>query len=373
MTEIVDEALRRSIDETLAERLAEQEAYVAYGKTDFVVASAGLLYIRDQYHRQYLDFTSGGGLLPLGHSPEEVGVRVAEQNAHHGGIGFPGEYVLRWPVEYAKRLVQSLPNASSTPLKVYFTPDEDSAFSLAMTIAQRVTNRVFLQGTIGGDRDVNWEDQAALVLHFVSKAGKPLDPDTLAVAVSQAHQGGALIIADESRTGFGRTGMLWGQERWQVVADITVVGGAGGGGYPFGAVVAPASYFDVVADEVSRRPQAGHPAICAAGYATIEAITGPLLEHVTDAGHVLDDGLAELQAQFPELIEDHSGVGLMHYLRFRKTADATQFVAACREKGLLVHPERSRTVELTPPLIASELEVRRGVDLMGSACLDWIS
>ncbi len=94
------------------------------------------------------------------------------------------------------------------------------------------------------------------------------------------------MIIDETRTGYGLTGVLWAQQLYGIEADITVLGGAGGGCFPFGAVVAPSLYFD------GCRPasrQAGNPVICAAGKATLDQLTPTLLEHVTDVGIVLGD------------------------------------------------------------------------------------
>ncbi len=50
---------------------------------------------------------------------------------------------------------------------------------------------------------------------------------------------GALYVADEVQTGLGRTGMLWGVERFDVVPDVLVCGkGLSGGLYPMAATLA---------------------------------------------------------------------------------------------------------------------------------------
>ena len=55
---------------------------------------------------------------------------------------------------------------------------------------------------------------------------------------------GVMSIVDESRTGYGRTGWLWVHQQCGIDPTITILGGAGGGGMPFGAVVAPRRVFD---------------------------------------------------------------------------------------------------------------------------------
>jgi 4-aminobutyrate aminotransferase-like enzyme len=259
-------------------------------------------------------------------------------------------------------------------MRVFYTTDEQTALSLANSLAQFITDRVRLVSDLLDAEVRNWSEYAGLILRMAGPVdGRLVDPTRLLQQVADARANGALIIADETLTGFGRTGMAWGHHRWDFTPDITVIGGAGGGGFPFGAVVAPAEYFtEELRSNWHPLRQAGNPAICAAGAATLKAIDAPLLTHVQDAYGGFNAGLQELQEQFPQLITGHSGVGLLHFLQFDNPAEAQQFVHACWERGLLLTPTRSKTIVLTPPLIASELELRRGVDLMASACLEWM-
>lgn len=355
---IQDDKLRAAIDETIAPRKDDAEEFLAYAEVDFAVESAELLYVRDQYHTQLLDFSCASGLLPLGHGHKPTMATLIEQLNHYGPMGRPGQYLERWPTEYAKELCYSLDGSPlKRPKRVFYTPDDYSARNFAWTAAQQVTGKT------------------PLVLNLANPNNGILsDLTEVAMDVADARANGTPIIADETLTGFGRTGMTWGQERWDFTPDITIVGGAGGGGFPFGAVVAPVEYFtEEMRSHVLQPPrQAGNPAICAAGYATLKAIDAPLLTHVQDAYGEFNAGLRELQEQFPGIIMDHSGVGLLHFLKFAAVADAEMFVLSCRERGLLLTPTRTTTITLTPPLIASELELRRGIDLMASACLEWM-
>ena len=67
----------------------------------------------------------------------------------------------------------------------------------------------------------------------MSPGGNLLDAREAAAQAEEVRSWGGLVVIDETRTGFGRTGTLWAQEQWQVAADITVLGGAGGGGSLF--------------------------------------------------------------------------------------------------------------------------------------------
>jgi len=354
---ITDAKLRQAIDETLASRKDDAEEFLAYAITDFAVERTDLLYVRDQYHSQLLDFSTTGGLLPLGHQHGPTKVAIAEQMNHYGPVGAPGQYLQRWQVEYAKALSYSLDcSPLKCPTRVFYTPDESTALRMARSVADHVSGKT------------------PLVLDLVvPSVGLVEDKTRVAQQVADARSKGHPIIVNESITGFGRTGAPWGQHTWDIVPDITVIGGAGGGGFPFGAVVAPVEYFTEDLFEFwGPRRQAGNPAIMAAGYATLKAIDAPLLEHVKESSGGFAAGLRELQEQFPNLIYGIDGVGLLGFMKFHNDGDAMQFVHACWDRGLMLTPTMTDVITLTPPLIASELELRRGIDLMASACLEWM-
>jgi 4-aminobutyrate aminotransferase/(S)-3-amino-2-methylpropionate transaminase len=69
-------------------------------------------------------------------------------------------------------------------------------------------------------------------------AGNVIPPDDWLPAVkSLARELGAMLIADEMITGFGRTGRMWGVEHSGIEADIVTVGKGMGAGFPVSAVL----------------------------------------------------------------------------------------------------------------------------------------
>ena len=83
-------------------------------------------------------------------------------------------------------------------------------------------------------------DVAAVILEPVPATyGFPVPPDDYLRGVrSVCDEHGTLLIADEVQTGLGRTGYLWGVERFGVEPDILVTGkGLSGGIYPIAAAV----------------------------------------------------------------------------------------------------------------------------------------
>ena len=71
-------------------------------------------------------------------------------------------------------------------------------------------------------------------------AGNVIPPkDFLPAVRSMADELGALLIADEMITGFGRTGRCWGTDHSGVEPDIMTIGKAFGGGFPLSGCSPP--------------------------------------------------------------------------------------------------------------------------------------
>jgi acetylornithine/succinyldiaminopimelate/putrescine aminotransferase len=84
------------------------------------------------------------------------------------------------------------------------------------------------------------DDVAAVVLETIpATSGFPLPAAGYLPGVKAlCERHGALYVADEVQTGLGRTGALWGVERFDVEPDVLVTGkGLSGGMYPIAAAV----------------------------------------------------------------------------------------------------------------------------------------
>jgi putrescine aminotransferase len=126
---------------------------------------------------------------------------------------------------------------------------------------------------------------------------------------------GALMIADEIQTGLGRTGRLFAVEREEVVPDLMTLGKAlGGGVMPIAAVIGRPHTWK----EFQRNPLiltstfGGNPLACAAAIKAVSIITRDRLwERAEVAGARLRQGLGAVAEQFPRVIADVRGVGLL--------------------------------------------------------------
>jgi 4-aminobutyrate aminotransferase-like enzyme len=197
----------------------------------------------------------------------------------------------------------------------------------------------------------------------------------LAEAYAVARAAGAVCIADEVQTGFGRTGThLWGFQAVgsatatapAAVPDVVTLGKPIGNGFPMGAVITTreiAEAFGATGMEYFNT-FGGNPVACAAGLAVLEVMRDEgLQENARVVGERLQAGLRQLQEKYP-LIGDVRGRGLFigaELVRDRLTLEPAAAEAACianrlRERGVLISTDgpQHNVLKIRPPLCFTE-------------------
>jgi len=182
-------------------------------------------------------------------------------------------------------------------------------------------------------------------------------------AVAATHAAGALYIADEVQSGFGRTGdAMWGFQRHGVTPDLVTMGKPMGNGFPVaGVAMCP----EVVA-EFGRTARyfntfGGNAVAVAAAAAVLEVIQSEgLVENAREIGNYLRDGMRALQPRFPAL-GDVRGAGLFIGVEIvsdpvAKTPDAatcTAIVNGLRDERVLISgcAKAANVLKIRPPLI----------------------
>lgn len=124
-------------------------------------------------------------------------------------------------------------------------------------------------------------------------------------------QYGVLLISDEVQTGFGRTGRMFAMEHWNITADIVTMAKGLGSGIP----VAAFATTDSIAASLNR-PSAstfgGNMVSSATALAVLDFIEAhQLVRRSAELGEALREGLEKLAIQYPNIITDVRGAGLM--------------------------------------------------------------
>jgi acetylornithine/N-succinyldiaminopimelate aminotransferase len=99
----------------------------------------------------------------------------------------------------------------------------------------------------------------------------------------------------------------------------------------------------------------------AVGNAVLDVVLGDgFLDEVSHKSLLMKQALAAVADEFPDVIDDIRGTGLM--LGLKCVAPNTKVAAALRDQHLLSVPAGDNVVRLLPPLIVSEDEIRDGVE-----------
>jgi adenosylmethionine-8-amino-7-oxononanoate aminotransferase len=189
---------------------------------------------------------------------------------------------------------------------------------------------------------------------------------------------GVLLIADEVVCGFGRTGRWFGVDHFAVVPDIMVVAKGLTSGYaPMAAAVARREIAEKLPVFLNVHTYGGHPVSAAAALANIGIIEREhLVENAATVGSYMI-GLLERRQKRHSIVGDVRGLGLFMAVELvrdaiRKEAFPpesgvdTEVAAVAREMGLFVRPFGG-TVFLAPPLIFTNAQAERAVDVLDAA------
>ena len=198
------------------------------------------------------------------------------------------------------------------------------------------------------------------------------DPGFLEGLRAAADEFGLLLGVDEIQTGMGRTGRLFAHEWSGVRPDVMSLAKGLGGGFPIGAVVATEVVAGPIKPGTHGTTFGGNPLACAAGNAVLDIVLGDgFLEQVRARAARLRAGLADLAAEFPMVIEDIRGQGLLIGLKLGLPNTALQ--AACLREGLMTVGAGDNVLRMAPPLVITEEDCDTALALLRQAITSLIA
>jgi len=167
---------------------------------------------------------------------------------------------------------------------------------------------------------------------------------------------GLLLIFDEVQSGTGRTGKLYAHEWAGITPDLMPVAKGIGGGFPLGALLATEEAARGLTAGTHGSTFGGNPLAMAVGCAVIETVLEPgFLDAVQQKALRLKQALAAVQDQFPDLVEEVRGQGLLVGVKL-KVAPA-ELVKAAIAENLLLAGAAQNVVRLLPPLNVTDEEI----------------
>jgi len=198
---------------------------------------------------------------------------------------------------------------------------------------------------------------------------QPLPAGYLAAAREACDRTGALLIADETVTGLGRTGEMFAVDRDGVVPDVLVLGGAlGGGVLPIGGYLTTrrinTRLYGRRTPVLHGTTTGGSPTACVAALAALQVIEDQRL--VAAARH----GQAEIRSAFAAAGVTGFALGLLASVP-APAARVLELQRAARDAGVLVSALTARNgqgwLRILPPLLTSAQELSTGLAAFAAA------
>ena len=171
-----------------------------------------------------------------------------------------------------------------------------------------------------------------------------------------------LLIFDEIQSGLGRTGSMWASNHWDTVPDIMCVAKGIAGGVPMGVTLVRPDILSVMKKGEHSSTFGGNPLSCAAGTATIQALTQDgLIENAKNMGQKFRQGLEELKSKH-KIIREVRGKGLMIGVELK--FEVKDILMEGIKNGLLLLYSGRNILRFLPPLVISETDIAKTLKIL---------
>jgi predicted acetylornithine/succinylornithine family transaminase len=368
----------------------QQVIFQNYRRLPIIADYAQGCYIYDMDGRKYLDFLSGIAVNALGHSHPRVVQAVAEQ---------AGRYMHLSNFFYQEpqiRLAELICAASGYD-RVFYSNSGAESFEGAIKIARRwgssrgKNQMIAFKGGFHGrtygslslmDKPIYKQDMGpflenmqvipfndiqalrqavneytcAVALEYLQGEGgiTLADPDFVNALEELREQYSFLIIADEVQAGVGRTGKFFCFEHYMVKPDIIVMAKGVGGGLPLGAILTTNEHAALIEKGMHGTTYGGNALACAAGIIVMEELHNGIQKNAHETGCYLRQRLIEIQQEFPTMISEIRGCGMMQGVLL--TFDAQILVQALLRHSVIANATAEKVLRILPPLIAGRSE-----------------
>jgi acetylornithine/N-succinyldiaminopimelate aminotransferase len=386
------EELREDADRYLMQTYTRQPISIVRGRGSRVFDLEG---------REYVDFVAGVAVNVLGHGHPDLIAAIQKQSQHL--LHASNLYYTEPQVKLAEALVEH-----SFAKKVFFCNSGAEANEAAIKLARRYAHgkygaarfeiitmlqsfhgRTMATLTATGQEkvqkgfepllpgftyvpfnDLNAVEQAitpataAIMLELVQGEGGVQVADQAYVKSLRAlcRDRDILLILDEVQTGMGRTGTLFAYEHYGIQPDIMTLAKGLGGGLPIGACLATDEVAAAFTPGTHASTFGGNPLACSAALAVMRVLLeGRVLAQSRTVGQYLAKNLLELKDRHPN-VKDARGLGLLQGLEL--TIDGKPVVTDCLHRGLLINCTMDRVLRFVPPLIITQREIDRLVDVL---------
>lgn len=362
---------------------------------EFVRGENATLYCKDG--KSYIDFTSGIGVVSVGHGNPQLANTIAEQakniihisnlyqitpqaklaqklielsgidarcffansgaEANEGAIKIARKYgeengdtkrykIITLVNSFHGRTITALKATGQEKMHNYFGPYPDG-FAYADSIA-RIKEMV----------DAN---TVAVMLELVQGEGgvAPLDKAEVQDLAKFLKTKDVLLIVDEIQTGVFRTGELLASSLYEITPDVITLAKGLAGGVPIGVIIT--THKDIFAAGDHGSTFGGNFLSTAAGNRVLE-----ILDEMKSSGK-LDETILyfkgkceQIASKYPDLFIGETGLGLMRAFIAKNDEIQKKLIDLAHDNGLLILRSGRGRIRMLPPLTISKAEIDEG-------------
>jgi len=294
------------------------------------------------------------GIAPAGLSQVHLNNSGAE--SVEAGIKFARKFTGRKGMVAMKG---SYHGKSMGALSLTFSPKYRESFQ---PLVEKVTFSPY--GDIDALQTTVDKDTAFVILEPIQgESGIHVPPDGFLQDVRKVcDENGSLLVFDEIQSGLGRTGRMWASEHWETTPDIMCLAKGIAGGVPMGATLVRPDILSVIKKGEHSSTFGGNPLACAAGTATLQALTQDgLVENAENMGEKFLRGLNDLKSKH-KIIREVRGKGLMIGVELK--FEVKDILMEGIKKGLLLLYSGRNILRLLPPLVISDEDVTKSLQIL---------
>ena len=375
----------------------------------------------DESGRSYLDFFAGAGALNYGHNNPTF-KRSLVDYVERDGITHGLDMATVAKGRFMERFQETILAPRRLPYKLQFPgPTGTNAVEAALKLVRKVTGRTnvvhfansFHGMTLGSlavtgnaakrkgagvplgngtampyDGDV--ADSLGLLERFLADPGSGLDKPAAVIVETVQAEGGVkvasfdwlrdlarllerhevLLVVDDIQVGCGRTGPFFSFEPAGIVPDVVVLSKSlSGFGLPMSLVLLKPEHDVWNPGEHNGTFRGNNLAFVTATEALSYWRDDELSRQVEAKAALVSRRLGEMAASHSGLGAVVRGRGLIQGIAFADPELADRISEACFERGLVIETAgpRGEVVKLLPPLVITEEELTRGLDVLEEA------
>ena len=406
-------------DVAAVQALFQKNVVPSYGRFDLALSHGSGSYVYDMTGKRYLDFGGGIAVTALGHAHPAITEALIEQSrklVHVSNLYYH---------EPQGRLAEAIVNLI-TPGKVFFCNSgaeaNEGLFKLArkfghdegrfeiLTAVNSFHGRTLAGIAATGQEKVKkgFEPMTPGFRHVpyndLASVRDAISPATVAVLIEGIQGEGGLTMAspeyllglrklcsekkllllmDGVQDGYFRTGRFQSFQRILENAgngsafcpDGVSMAKSLGGGFPIGAFWAREPYGDLLGPGTHASTFGGTPLGCAVALKVLEVVREEkLADNARAMGDFLKNGLQALARNYPRIIHQTRGVGLMIGIELAENiaslpgdtskTQAIRFVNLLHAAGLLTIPAGAQVIRLLPALNLRQGEAEEGLKII---------